>query len=300
MRLAGARSETKRFSELLISYNTAYYSASDSDIPRVFRMTKSFFGFGLAPTDRPQMEKPPVIQLQTRIWFSSRYRPRSSVRSVKTHFNLLLQRTICVKCNQEYMTSKGKPTWTEFPFTYRLLILICTRKDEVLTSSLSIRIILDSFFCAQLSTRILCLPSLLLSLRSRYLFTLRWKVAQTYLKCDDLLSRSGWQRLAPSGVDIAPKSPSSCVNRSPILSRMVFVSEEVYRTVWTYATCTSPTTHLICPAKFCISIVFNFPWDGCKTQEKWKTKFMQFFFGGGGGRGGGAKKVHYRRCASDV
>ena len=146
MRLAGARSETKRFSELLISYNTAYYSASDSDIPRVFRMTKSFFGFGLAPTDCPQMEKPPVIQLQTRIWFSSRYPPRSSVRSVKRYFNSLLQRTISVKCNQEYMTSKGKPTWTEFPFTYRLLILICTRKDEVSTSSLSIRIILDSFF----------------------------------------------------------------------------------------------------------------------------------------------------------
>ena len=112
-------------------------------------MTTSFFGFGLAPTDRPQMEKPPVIQLQTRIWFSSRYRPRSTVRSVKRYFNSLLQRTISVKCNQEYMTSKGKPTWTEFPFTYRLLILICTRKDEVLTSSLSIRIILNSFFCAQ-------------------------------------------------------------------------------------------------------------------------------------------------------
>jgi len=92
------------------------------------------------------MEKPPVSQLQTRIWFSSRYRPHSSVRSVKTYFNLLLQRTISVKCNQEYMTSKGKPTQTELPFTYRLLIPICTRKDEVLTSSLSIRIILNSCF----------------------------------------------------------------------------------------------------------------------------------------------------------
>ena len=33
--------------------------------------------------------------------------------------------------------------------------------------------------------------------------------------------------------------------------------------------------HLICPQKFCISTVFNFSWDGCNTQEKWKTKVMQ-------------------------
>ena len=29
-----------------------------------------------------------------------------------------------------------------------------------------------------------------------------------------------------------------------------------------YATCTSSKMHLICPPKFCISIVFNFSWDG--------------------------------------
>ena len=33
--------------------------------------------------------------------------------------------------------------------------------------------------------------------------------------------------------------------------------------------------HLIWAPKFCISIVFNFSWDGCNTQEKWKTKVMQ-------------------------
>ena len=38
--------------------------------------------------------------------------------------------------------------------------------------------------------------------------------------------------------------------------------------------------HLFCPLKkFCISIVFNFSWDGCDTQEKWKTKVMQNFRG---------------------
>ena len=44
--------------------------------------------------------------------------------------------------------------------------------------------------------------------------------------------------------------------------------------------------------KFCISIVSNFSWDDCNSQEKWKTKFMQNF--------GRANKVHYGRCASGV
>ena len=35
--------------------------------------------------------------------------------------------------------------------------------------------------------------------------------------------------------------------------------------------------------KVCISIVFNFSWDGCNTQENWKTKVM-----------------HYGNCASSV
>ena len=55
---------------------------------------------------------------------------------------------------------------------------------------------------------------------------------------------------------------------------------------------TSPIMHLICPPKFCRSSSFNFSWDGCNTQEKRKTKVMQFFFGGGVGN-----KVHYGRCA---
>ena len=33
--------------------------------------------------------------------------------------------------------------------------------------------------------------------------------------------------------------------------------------------------------KFCISIVFNFSWDGCNTRERWKTKVMQEWGGGG-------------------
>ena len=36
-----------------------------------------------------------------------------------------------------------------------------------------------------------------------------------------------------------------------------------------YATSTFPIMHLICPQpEFCRSIVFNFSWDGCNTQEK--------------------------------
>ena len=43
---------------------------------------------------------------------------------------------------------------------------------------------------------------------------------------------------------------------------------------WTtpiYATCTSPIMHLICLPKFWISIIFNFFWDSCNTEEKWKA-----------------------------
>ena len=49
---------------------------------------------------------------------------------------------------------------------------------------------------------------------------------------------------------------------------------------------TFPIMHLfpLPPPKFCLSIVFDSSWEGCNTQEKWKTKVMHF---GGEGRGGG-------------
>ena len=49
------------------------------------------------------------------------------------------------------------------------------------------------------------------------------------------------------------------------------------RTTPIYATRTSPVMCLLCPPKFCISIIFNFSWDGCNIKEKWKTpwKVMQ-------------------------
>ena len=34
-----------------------------------------------------------------------------------------------------------------------------------------------------------------------------------------------------------------------------------------YLTLTFPIMHHICAPKFYISIVFNFSWDGCNTQE---------------------------------
>ena len=46
-----------------------------------------------------------------------------------------------------------------------------------------------------------------------------------------------------------------------------------------YKTTTSPIIHFVCPPKFCISIVFGFSWDDCKSQEKLKTMFMQNFGG---------------------
>ena len=43
------------------------------------------------------------------------------------------------------------------------------------------------------------------------------------------------------------------------------------------AICTSSIIYLVCPVKFCISIVFYFSWEHCNTQEKSITKVMQRF-----------------------
>ena len=76
----------------------------------------------------------------------------------------------------------------------------------------------------------------------------------------------------------------------------VLFREPVYVVVQfcSYVICTSPILHLICPAKFCTSIVFNFPWDSCNTQGKWNEKkkgYAKFWE---------ANKVLYGRCASGV
>ena len=57
------------------------------------------------------------------------------------------------------------------------------------------------------------------------------------------------------------------------------------RTTPIYATCTSSIMHLICPPKFCISIIFNLSWDGCNIQKKWKTAWTVLQNLGGGKKG---------------
>ena len=56
-----------------------------------------------------------------------------------------------------------------------------------------------------------------------------------------------------------------------------------------YTACLSP--------KLCISIVFKFSWEDCKSQEKLETMqtvlLRKFFFGVGGGSGWGLNKVYY-------
>ena len=49
--------------------------------------------------------------------------------------------------------------------------------------------------------------------------------------------------------------------------RILHQATFVYLIIWflvqlEFAICTSPIIHLVCPPKFCISIVFNFSWDG--------------------------------------
>ena len=46
------------------------------------------------------------------------------------------------------------------------------------------------------------------------------------------------------------------------------------------------------PPTFCTTIVFDFSWDDCNTQDKLETMVMQNF--------GGVNKVHYGRCESSV
>ena len=46
-----------------------------------------------------------------------------------------------------------------------------------------------------------------------------------------------------------------------------------------FVTCTSPKMHIICPPKFCISIVLNFCWDGVIPRRNENQKIMQNFGG---------------------
>ena len=49
--------------------------------------------------------------------------------------------------------------------------------------------------------------------------------------------------------------------------------------------------HLVYPPKLCITIVLDFPWDDCYTQEKLEiTGYAKFW--------GAVNKVHYSLCES--
>ena len=52
--------------------------------------------------------------------------------------------------------------------------------------------------------------------------------------------------------------------------------------------------HLLCPPKFCISIVFYFFWDGCNTQEPGEMKNK------GNAKFWGPHRMHYGKCGSYV
>ena len=55
----------------------------------------------------------------------------------------------------------------------------------------------------------------------------------------------------------------------------------IHQPVWTIHHFHISYNALYLPPKFCVSIIFNFSWDGCNTQEKWKTKVVQNLGGGG-------------------
>ena len=79
-----------------------------------------------------------------------------------------------------------------------------------------------------------------------------------------------------------PYSPSAALENflyQPTLCLMQNFSPITYPSKgirWLLCECELVTTrhfaHLICPPKFCISIVLNFSWDGFNIQEKMKNK----------------------------
>ena len=65
----------------------------------------------------------------------------------------------------------------------------------------------------------------------------------------------------------------------PFIARNVFVSNcfnsKLMTTYSNNASCLPPPP----PPKFCITIVFDFSWDDCNTQEELETMVMQNFEG---------------------
>ena len=53
------------------------------------------------------------------------------------------------------------------------------------------------------------------------------------------------------------------------------------------------------PQNICISIVLDFSWDHCNSQEKVKPFFFLFLRKGGGGGWGGGNKVYHGRRGND-
>ena len=58
-------------------------------------------------------------------------------------------------------------------------------------------------------------------------------------------------------------------------ARVRFPAWEQHFLTWCFCLCKGCT--LFCPKRFCISIVFNFFWNGFNSQKKWKTKVMHNF-----------------------
>ena len=65
-------------------------------------------------------------------------------------------------------------------------------------------------------------------------------------------------------------SLSSSVTWFPLLCVKIdcHISYAPYKTILKFTIGTSHAMHLVCLAKFCIIIVFNFSWDNCNDQEK--------------------------------
>ena len=109
---------------------------------------------------------------------------------------------------------------------------------------------------------------------------------RTYISCFPLALANicPWP-LVPF-IQIALKNSAVKTTHNTFLDCRVHFFRQPFSKLAVYATFTFPIMHLIWSPrphtpKFCTSIVFNSSWDGCITQEKWKTKVMQNLGGGG-------------------
>ena len=70
---------------------------------------------------------------------------------------------------------------------------------------------------------------------------------------------------------------ATCSVKRILITHSTMIGQFFDTNILPFAVSTLPIIHFVCPPKFCTSIVFNFSWDDCMSQEKSKTMHTQNF-----------------------